>query len=203
MCASYGERFAEAVGDYLVQNRLVKESGEPSLGKINGKILAELADRFEQAEVRRGKAEKAKRLSKGERDKLFDALAVNVGRNLEAMTETEQTRCAVALAKIIKATPDVTAMDIASACAKYRRDFSGATISETAIMSNWSKLFDSRGRGRNERKAPDPIIEPDDWRGLIRDDEEDLRWADTPWSQIMPFYQNRIAKKCARIRAAR
>lgn len=196
--SSYGERFAEAVRDYLVQNRLVNASGEPSLGKLSGKILGELADRFEQAEVRRGKAEKAKRLSKADRNKLFDALAAGVGRNLEAMTETEQTRCAVALAKIIKATPDVTPEDVTAACAKYRRDFSGATISETAIMSNWSKLFDSHGRGK--KPAIEPIPEPDDWKGLMRDDPDDKHMVGRAWATIERYYQNRIAKKCAAIK---
>lgn len=201
--ASYGERFAEAVRDYLVQNKLFNGDGEPSLGRLNGKILGELSDRFEQAEVRRGKAEKAKRLGKGERDKLFETLAVATGCDPKSMTEAETKRCAVAISAIIRATPDVKPSEVEEACRKYGQKFTGATITPTAISNNWSKLFESAGRGKNERKAPEAIPEPDDWRAMMRDDEEDSRWSDTPWGQIMPYYQNRIAKKCARIKAGR
>jgi len=56
---SYGSRFAQAVGQYLQENNL------SSLGKISGRILAELAQRFHDNE-RKVKRQKVKLASEEE-----------------------------------------------------------------------------------------------------------------------------------------
>ena len=180
MCASYGERFSEYVRAYLLKHKLLGEDGSPRLGKLNGQGLAVLADEFEQEERRKDKRERAKRLSKVERSKLYDSLAKGTGCNLEAMTEPEQKRCGVAISAIIRATPDVTPEEIEAACQTYHREMSGATITPHAISNNWSKLFD-RGARVNGVSKIDWRKEPEfAWRSIIkaRWPKGDSRYAD-------------------------
>jgi hypothetical protein len=153
MSASYGERFAEYVADYLSENDLTNTDGRPSLGKIDGRTLAALADKFDALDRRRDKAERSKRLSQSELEVLFDALARGTGCDPKAMTEAELRRCAVARAAIVRATPDVTAAEIEAACKKYAAVFNGAVITPTAISNNWSKLIEP---GRGAKKAAGP-----------------------------------------------
>lgn len=164
--ASYGQRFVETVGEFLKKNKLVNGKGQITLGKINGKTLAELADKFENSERSKDKKERAKRLSKGERDLLFDALAKGTGGDAATMTDSELRRCAVAISAIIKATPDVATSDVEVACAKYRRDMPTATITPTAISGNWSKLFDTkRARPGGGLDLSEPKV---DWRPALK-----------------------------------
>lgn len=192
--ASYGERFSEFVRDHLVKNNL------PSLGRLNGKALAALADQFEQSEIRKDKKERAKRLSKVERDALFEALARETGCNLQAMTEPEVKKCFVAVSAIIRATPDVTPEEIKASCKRYHREMAGATITPHAIANNWSKLFD-----RDSRKAgvssKDWALEPKfDWRRVCsirfnRDDPKyrDRRaWEEESWDWVPPNVKQTI-----------
>lgn len=201
--SSNGERFTESVREYLIEYKLTNSAGEPSLGKLSARMLGELYDRFEQAEIRRGRAERTKKLSKGDRDKIFTALAVGTGCDPAVMTEPEVKRCVIAASGIIRAVPDVKPEEITAACERYRREFSGVTITPHAVMNQWSKLFDMKNRGAATRREPDKLEEPDDWRGLMRDDEDDARWVEIVWERIPPYYQTRIAKKCARARAGK
>lgn len=197
--ATYGERCVDSIRAYLLRYNLVNGAGEPSLGKLSGTILAELIDRHDAAEKRRDKTERSKRLGKGERDKLFEALAKGTGCDAASMTEVELKRCAVAISAIIRATPDVTVAEVEAACRRYGTKMSGATITPTAISSNWSKLFDSKSRGPSRWPEPPVVLEPDDWRGLLRDDEEEAALLESPWPSIHPFYQARIARKVSRL----
>lgn len=166
-----GERFSEAVRDYLYKNRLFNSKGDPSLGRINGKILGELYDRFEAAEKRRDKAEREKRMSRSERDKLYEALAEGCGCDVKRMTEAEIKKNAVAISAIIRATPDVTPADVLEACVKYRALYPTLTaISPTAVSGAWSRLADPK---RTLKKgAPDWTLEPKfDWVRVVA-----LRW---------------------------
>ena len=188
--ASYGTRFAESVGDYLRANGLVNREGQPSLGKINASILAGLADRFEQAEVRRGKAERSKKIGKAERDRLFEALARGTGSDPNQMTEPELRRCAVAISAIIKATPDITPEEVSAACRKYATVFSSASVTTTAISNNWSKLF-SREAGQRIENKIDINKEPNfDWCRAValrypRERYEDrTAWEEGVWSLV-------------------
>lgn len=198
--ATRGERFSEAVFDYLVKYNLRNSLGKPSLGKINGKILGELYDRFDQGESRKNKAEQSKRMSKAERNVLFETLAKATGCDRTSMTEAEEARCGVAVSAIVRATPDVTPGELDEACRRYVAKMPGATITPTAVSNNWSKLFDSKNRGSTRLAKPEPVMEPNDWRGLLRDDPEEESAINREWSAIQPFYQGRIARKCERLR---
>ena len=188
--ASYGTRFAESVGDYLRANGLVNREGQPSLGKVNASLLADLADRFEQAEIRRGKAERSKKVGKAERDRLFEALAIGTGSDPKSMTEPELRRCAVAISAIIKATPDVTPEEVSAACKKYHSVFSSASITTSAVANNWSKLV-TRESGRKAVNLVDITKAPPfDWKRAIairypRERYQDRRaWEEDNWELV-------------------
>ena len=204
--ASYGERFSEFVRGYLLKHKLLGEDGLPRLGYLNGQALAVLADDFEQAERRDDKRIREKKLSKAERSKLFDALAKGADCNLEAMTEAEQKRTAVAIAAIIKATPDVTPEEIQDACNTYRKKMSGATITPTAISNNWSKVFDSSRRIGGIKTGL--VMEPKgDWRpamlrvveampeGKVKESRRQAYVDGYKWYQLGPEFRSAICEE--------
>lgn len=203
--ATFGERFVEHVHEYLLQYKLLNARGQPSLGKINGKILAELLDKFEAAEKRKDKVARERRLSKTERNKLFDALAIGCGADPKNMTTVEGTQFGVGISAIIQATPDITPEEVAEACARYKTMRPGCTITPTAVSKIWSSVMPRRRKDGTERPPPESIPEPDDWRALMRDDPEEQANVESSrqWPEMLPHYQRRIAKKCARITAAR
>jgi hypothetical protein len=166
--ASYGERFAELVGKHLRDNRLVNTKGQITLGKINSRTLADLADKFERSERLKDKKERTERLSKGELDRLFDALAAGCGMDIDSMTEPESKLCGISRAQIVRATPDVTTEEIEAACRRYRREMPGATISPKAVANNWSKLFDSTTRKKGSTSGTDTSEPKVDWSVALK-----------------------------------
>ena len=193
MPSSYGQRFVETVRDHL------KKNGLKSLGGIDGPALAALADKFEQAERLKDKRDREKRLGKGDLEKLYEALALGCGCNLEAMTEDEQKRCAIARSKIVRASPQVTPEDVAYACKRYRLEMPRVTITPFAVSNNWSKLYVPPG------KPPpplDPIPEPERWRERIKKNcGENSIWMTIveegrQWDELGRDWQTRITALC-------
>lgn len=95
--------------------------------------------------------------------------------------------------------PDYHGIDIAEEARRCRLYFKGKLIPSRARVVRWlskaTPMQSSNGSSARTPAGHTAIPVPDDWSGLIRDDEEDGRWSGSPWESIMPFYQRRIARK--------
>lgn len=74
------------------------------------------------------------------RDPLFDALAAVGGAKPERLTRSAACSCAVKLAEIRDASPDVTPEEIDIRAGRYRRKFRGAACTPAAIAKHWAEL---------------------------------------------------------------
>lgn len=102
--------------------------------------------------------------------------------------------------------PDYAGINIPDEARKCRLYFKGNLIPSRPRILKWlakaTPTMPINGTGaRTPASNLDPIaVPPDDWSGLIRDDEDDGQFAGRAWESLMPFYQHRIARKVAAIK---
>ncbi len=193
---TYGESFAAAVREYLAANRLA------SLGQINGKMLADLADRFHEswlAEQRPGKRAPtpsgARPLPKAERDALYGAFCLACGFALSKMTPDMKRCTALALLEIRAVEPQLTPEMITDGVGKYRRKFSETkNFSPKAVAKWWPDIMGSAQTASAKR---DVYQEPANWHsGAVARFGEPV--ADNMkaegWKSLDTYYRREIIK---------
>jgi hypothetical protein len=85
-----------------------------------------------------GEQTNSRPLQRRERDQLFDALATACGSNPAEMTHAAARACGVALAEIRQVSPDLTPDEIARRADNYRRHFTGAALTPSALAKHWA-----------------------------------------------------------------
>lgn len=116
------------------------------------------------------------------RDELFDCLAKAEGSNPEQLTKSAARTIGVALAEIRKASPDVSAEEIARRAQQYRRVMpQGSTLTASALAKHWARC------GEVVRLAPATPArptEPPGWREKLNqlrpDNTFEGSWATLP-----------------------
>lgn len=96
-------------------------------------------------------------------------------------------------------------LDGVSWCLGY--EMKGWCTSGTTKMRNWRLAVQKWKRdGITTKHRPTastkpvihfPTLEPEGWREIITPEDEDYTFRNTEWLAILPFYQQRIAKKFA------
>lgn len=117
------------------------------------------------------------------RDELFDCLAKAEGSDPLQLTKRAARTVAVALAEIRKASPAVTAEEIARRAERYRRVMpQGSTMTASALAKHWARC----GEIVRISSAPPKPTEPANWRATLKrlfpDASDDLAWPALPES---------------------
>jgi len=176
---TYGEQFSEAVAEYLTAN------GLSSLGKINRKILGELADRFNE---KWQAAQKAKKTPK-KRTKDPNHPKYQIPPSLEMVRARIAEMGYTFHAEKFMAHYDSNGwkvgrnvmIDWQAACVTFQGDTPRRSASPSAAA-------------KPSKKA---MPEPTGWRAIALQ-TEGLEWAGNgpTWDSLLEFYQQRLANLC-------
>jgi hypothetical protein len=106
------------------------------------------------------------RLSRTQREALFEAFVGACGMIGVEMTRAAQRTASVALAEILQVSPAVTPEEFKQRAAAYRRKYSGAALTPSALSAHWADC----GNGeRTLSQKLDIYREPPNWREIIRE----------------------------------
>lgn len=106
------------------------------------------------------------RLSRTQRETLFEAFVGACGLIEGEMTREAKRIAAVKLAEILQVSPAVTPEEFQRRAAAYRRKYAGAALTPSALSSHWG-AFGSGERTLSQKL--DVYREPPGWREIIRE----------------------------------
>lgn len=182
---------AQRLYDRLNQAR-ANNSGQ--LGKVEW--LRITAEEF-KAEIDAIKnAPKAKR-SRGDRDPLFDTLALCCGYNLNEISKDAGRLIGVSLASIRSVTDELTPEEIKRRVAKYQSKYR-VNPTPKAVANKWATLGD--GRTNDKGQPLDPYKEPKDWKAaVVAIHGEDIggQMFEKGWFELSTNYRSEILVKMA------
>lgn len=182
---TFGEQFAQAVGEYLKEHRMLTAAGAPTLGKMNGKILGELADRFKD------KWDAAQKPKKAKRTRTIDPSepARQIPPTIEMVQEHVREKGFTFTAEKFWHFYNSKEWDVGdhkmknwhSACVTFQGDTPRRAISPSATA----------------KPAKKAMSEPAGWRAIALQ-TEGLEWAGNgpTWESLLEFYQQRLANLC-------
>lgn len=128
------------------------------------RVADEFADRERPAKVPRAKKDPSQPKPPRPRNPLFDSLALATGtRDLEQLTKSAKRAIAVALADIVKVTPDLTVEEINRRAAAYRRRWTDPrNLSANALAKHWHEFAPYHGEAKTKAAMSDPYQEPEE-----------------------------------------
>jgi hypothetical protein len=102
--------------------------------------------------------------------------------------------------------PDYAGIAVLDEVRRCKLYFKGTCVPSRQRILRWLAKADVKAPVRGAGTAvmagaSADTPEPEDWRGLIRDDPEDGHFAEREWNHIPQFYQRRIARTVERIKA--
>lgn len=171
---TFGEECVAAIREYLKVNQTV-------WARLNGNIVQGIIDDVD-GHRQRVEAQASRKPSKEERDALFTALARGCGASVDAMSEAEARKYAVALVGIRKAIPNLAPHIIYQMCERYRKKYPTAAISPKALELHCGELWGELPKAIGAVLSP--YAEPEFWQGYADQLYPGSEVSKTAWSEL-------------------